>query len=101
MDEIVIGKDAKDNERIVNESKNCYWWFHLNSFPSSHVVIRNCDPSYEQIQKAAELCKSNSKFKNVKNIKVVYTQIENIEPCEDSIGSVNIISRRKCKFMKP
>lgn len=101
MNEIVIGKNAIDNERIVKESSPCDLWFHLNSFPSAHVVIRNCSPSEEIIQKAAEICKSNSKFKNVKNIKVVYTQIQNIEICEDSVGSMNIISRRKCKFIKP
>jgi len=100
METIIIGKDAQDNWDIINESSPCDIWFHLNSFPSCHVIIRDCTPTQETIQMAAELCKEKSKYKHIKNIKVVYTTISNLELAE-VIGSVNIVSRRKCKFIKP
>ena len=98
--DIVIGANNKENWDIVTESDPGHIWFHLNSFPSPHVVIRSEEPDEETILYAAALCKKKSKYKNIKNIKVVYTRIANLELGED-IGSVNILSKRKCKYILP
>ena len=101
MEDIIIGKNAQDNWDIINDSGPSDLWFHLNSFPSCHVIIRNSSPTEEVIQRAAGICKDTSKYKHVKNIKVVYTTIDNIELTLGRVGCVTILSRRRCKTIKP
>ena len=96
--EFSVGKNAQDNWRIINESDDEWLWFHLNSFPSCHVIIKSCNPSTEEILEAARICKRNSKYKNVRNIKVVYTHVKNLR-YGDEPGSVNIISKRRCNYV--
>ena len=76
--EYEVGKNAEDNWRIVKESEDNWLWFHLNSFPSAHLVIKDENPPTEYILKAANIIKNNSKYKHIKNIKIVYTHIKNL-----------------------
>jgi len=92
--EYELGKNAEDNWRIVEV------WFHLNSFPSSHLVIKDENPPTEHILNAANIVKNNSKYRHIKNIKVVYTHIKNLRLGE-KVGLVEIISKRKCNFVIP
>ena len=96
----ICGKNAEDNWKIIQQSEPEHVWFHLNAFPSAHVVIRSSNPSSEEIEHAANMCKKNSKFKNIKNIKVVYTNIGNLSKGED-VGSVIYKSKKKCSYIKP
>lgn len=98
--EYVIGKDAESNWKIFEEADENHLWFHLNSFPSCHVIIKSDDPPTEHILEAASLCKFHSKFKNVKNIKIVYTPISNLRLGE-VVGSLEIVSKRKCNYVIP
>lgn len=98
--EVVIGSNAQENWNIIEKSDPGHVWFHLNSFPSPHVIIRSENPGDEEIVAAAYLCKSKSKYKNIKNVKVVYTRVANIE-LSDTVGAVNILSKRKCKYIIP
>ena len=97
---IVIGKDARDNWNIVKQSDPAYTWVHLNSFPSPHVIIQSEDPSKEDLMKAACLCKDKSKYSRLKNIKVVYTKVENLR-LGSEVGVVEFKSRNKCNFVQP
>ena len=97
--EVVIGSNAQENWKIIRESEPSHVWFHLNSFPSPHVIIRSDNPTPSEIEAAAILCKSRSKYKNVRNIKVVYTKVDNLE-LGDEVGSVHIISERGCKYFR-
>ncbi|CAN0448040.1 unnamed protein product [Pylaiella littoralis] len=97
---VAIGANARENWDLITDSEPEHIWVHLNSFPSPHVVIRSSNPSISEIEFAAELCKANSKYKKIKNIKVMYTRIDNLK-LGDEIGSVNILSKRKCKYVIP
>ena len=98
-DLFLIGKNAEDNWRIIKESDGNWTWFHINSFPSCHVIIKDSDPSTENILEAARLCKYNTNYMNVRNVKVVYTKVNNLRIDRDRIGSVSIISKRKCNYV--
>lgn len=97
---IVCGKNAHDNWKIIEESDDDHTWLHLNSFPSPHVIIRDSNPSVEQIMEAAKICKDQSKYSNIKNIKVVYTKIDNLV-FGNEVGCVEFKSRRKCQKIIP
>lgn len=90
-----IGKNAEENWSLLDINENFYW-FHLNSFPSCHVIIEDENPDDEDISFAASLCKNNTKYKNLKNLKICYTKCSNLKKGTD-IGSVIFKSKRKVK----
>ena len=88
-----IGQNAQENWEMLNLDEN-FTWFHLKSFPSCHVVIEKRDPTQEEIVNGANLCLENTKYRNLKNIKVNYTLLKNIKKA-DKVGSVHFVSNRK------
>jgi predicted ribosome quality control (RQC) complex YloA/Tae2 family protein len=100
--QFTLGQNAQDNWNILEQLakiNNNYIWFHLNSFPSSYVIM-HCsledlrDASYNDfLIYGAQLCKSNSKYKNFTNLKICYTSLKHIKKTQ-KIGEV-IISGKK------
>lgn len=88
-----VGQNAKENWELLSLDEN-YTWFHLKSFPSCHVVIEKIDPTNDEILEGANLCLENTKYRNLKNIKVNYTLLKNIKKA-DKVGSVHFVSNRK------
>jgi len=95
--EIEMGQNAQENWDLIDKSEENDWWFHLQDYPSSHVVIhtqdyvkKKKDLDRKTIKYAALLCKQNSKMKSEKKVEVIYTQIKNVEKTED-VGSVMTI----------
>ena len=78
-----IGQNAQENWDLLDNSAN-FVWFHLRSFPSCHVV------------EGANLCLKNTKYRNLKNVKVNYTPLKNIKKA-DTIGAVHFISNKKVR----
>lgn len=94
--QILIGENKNENWELLDENRGTFYWFHLKSFPSCHVIVQTDDITEELIHHGATLCKSNTKYKNLCNLKVNYTPISNIKKA-DAIGSVSFISNRKVK----
>ena len=95
---IKIGKNQQENWDLIDSSYEKFTWLHLNSYPSGHVVIEDENPSAEVIFAAASLCKESTKYRNLKNVKVAYTFIENLKKGEE-VGSVYYHSNRKVKYV--
>jgi len=93
-----IGRNAQDNWDIIKESEEKWMWFHLDKFPSGHVIIckDNDIVTDDEIIYASNLCIQHSKYKNVPNMSVVYCEINNLKLGED-IGSVIFKSNHKTK----
>lgn len=75
---IYVGQNAKENWSLIDNNNNDYYWFHLESFSSPHVILLSSSPSKHDIQTAANYCKEYSKYKNYKPIYVIYTQLKNV-----------------------
>ena len=88
-----IGQNAQENWDLLILNEN-FTWLHLKSFPSCHVVIENEELNEEDLIEGAKLCLQNTKYRNLKNIKVNYTLLKNIKKA-DKIGAVHFISNRK------
>jgi len=93
--QIIIGENAEENWKIIDFNSN-YTWLHLNSFPSCHVIIQSDDIDNEILNYAGQLCKKNTKYKNLKNLKICYTKCNNLIKGTE-IGSVYFKSNRKVK----
>ena len=96
---IKIGQSAKENWYLIDNSNQNYIWLHLDSFPSCHIVIEDENPSNELLLESARLCKENTKYRNLKNLKICYTTISNLIKGNE-IGSVSYKSNRKVKYIQ-
>lgn len=94
--QIIIGQNSKENWNILDEYSSNAYWFHLKSFSSCFVIVNSEDIDNDIIKYAADLCKQNTKYKNVPNIKVSYTNTSNIKKA-DVEGSVYFKSNKKVK----
>ena len=92
---IKIGSNSIENWKILDESTENNIFLHLKSFPSCYVII-DCEqyPSMEIINEAAKICKNNTKYKNIKNIKVDYTLCKNVVKGE-LVGEIFYKSNKK------
>lgn len=84
-----IGRNAKDNFKLIDCADSNDWWFHLSDCPSGHCIVMNDVLTHEMILFAGNLVKQNSKMKD-KRVKIIYTQIKNIKKTT-TIGQVKIL----------
>jgi len=73
-----LGRNATENFQLIDDADKDDWWFHLDGHPSGHVVVDSSILDEKIKVFAGQLVKDNSKMKNNKNIKIVFTQIKNI-----------------------
>jgi len=90
-----IGQNDKDNTDLIKNSENEWFWFHLEKFPSCHVIICKSEISGAEITTAAQLVKDNSKYK-FNNIGINYCQVKNLVH-GDKAGSVSFVSNKQVK----
>lgn len=100
---IRLGQFDSENTSLVSKSTNNDIWFHLQSGPSPHLILSN-NEDIKRIKKeviiyCAELVKSHSKMKNMKNIYVIFTKVSNIK-LTNKPGEIEIISNHKIKRIK-
>ena len=91
----VIGRNAKENFDIIDESSKKDMWFHIKNDSSCHVIALMPPDKLTKkslhtiIKRGALICKQNSRFKSDKNVTIIYTHIENIAKTE-TVGLVMV-----------
>ena len=103
-----IGQNAQDNFDIIDNANPCDLWFHLADYSSCHVIATMPEDDDIKIDKkvlkqivnsAALLCRKHTqKIENLQNVKVVYTNIENVEKTEKK-GCVQFKDESKLKYV--
>tara|TARA_B100000482_G_scaffold191666_1_gene177372 strand:+ start:2242 stop:2568 length:327 start_codon:yes stop_codon:yes gene_type:complete len=90
-----LGENAKENWELISETKNNnFYWVHLDSFPSGHVIIETQTPTTLIINEAGKFCLENTKYRSLKNVHAVITRVSNLI-LSDKIGQVEFKSKRK------
>jgi hypothetical protein len=102
-----IGNNAQENWDLLDKSQKInqdYIWFHLNSFPSCYVImystIKDLESLYSQneieefLNYGANLCKENSKYSYLNDLKILYSPLKKIKKTE-KVGEVIISGKRK------
>ncbi len=95
---ILLGENAKENWKLLDCEPE-YYWLHLSSFNSGHVIVKNPNPDEETLEYAAKICKKHTKYRNLKNIKVDCTKRMNLEK-GDEIGEIVFKSLRQVRILK-
>ena len=101
----ILGETAEENWNILDEAKKeneYYIWFHLNSFPSGYVIMYSTltdltDNVNEYLLFASNLCKNNTKYRNLYDIKICYSILKKLEKTKN-VGE--IIVRGKKNIIK-
>lgn len=93
-----VGDNENDNFQIIDRAKLNDLWFHVDGRSSCHVIaILPEEHTYnkKQLHKIAIqgsiLCKQFSKYKSVKNLAIMYTNVEKVNKTE-KIGAVAVES---------
>ncbi len=85
------------NSKELGNSKE-FLWFHLDEFPSAHVVICIEEPNNEEINYACELVIQHSKYSKFSK-KIIYTKIKNLKLGPD-VGSVIFRKFDECMYKR-
>jgi predicted ribosome quality control (RQC) complex YloA/Tae2 family protein len=80
---IKVGETAQDNWDIIGDAENSDIWFHVDKFPSCHVILETDSTQLKKIHRSvlnycASLCKEGSKQKNAKKVSIIYTEVKNV-----------------------
>jgi predicted ribosome quality control (RQC) complex YloA/Tae2 family protein len=94
-----VGRNAKDNWKLLDESKPDEYFFHLSSFSSGYVIVETNDLTDKIIYNASLLCKDFTKYRSINNLKVDYCLCSNLTKT-DKIGEVVYKKKRDVKQFK-
>jgi predicted ribosome quality control (RQC) complex YloA/Tae2 family protein len=89
---LLLGQNAKENHLLIDNADPNDWWFHIDNSPSGHCIVESININNELILQAATFVKDNSKVKNNKKIKIIYTQIKNIKKTKNP-GEVILLNK--------
>jgi len=100
-----VGETAKENWELLDKLRlenPDYLWFHLNSFPSPYVIMKTTLIELSSDEKrlhdcllyAATLCKQNTRYRHLNDIKVCYTTLKKLKP-GNKVGEVIISGKTK------
>jgi predicted ribosome quality control (RQC) complex YloA/Tae2 family protein len=89
-----IGRNAKDNDKLIKDSEYEDMWFHLEDISGPHIVINNGGKTLtkESLKYIGGLFREYKTGLH-KKYKVIYTEIKNITSTK-TIGQVNCKNTR-------
>ena len=84
-----IGKNAMENDQLLNEANQNDLWFHLEGNASPHgILFTNGEKAGKnELWQCANMVKMGSKLKALKNVNVIFTERRNVKKTE-KIGAV-------------
>jgi len=98
--DFLVGQNAQENHDLIDAADEEDLWFHVSEHPSCHVIGKipdgvDIDKSdlMKVVKQGAVICKSFSKFKSDKNVKIDYTWIKNVTKLKTP-GSVSIVDAK-------
>jgi hypothetical protein len=95
-----LGQSAEENWCLLDEAKDNNIFFHLSSFPSGYVILSyDGKLTTEILRIGAEICKKNTKYRNIRDLKVDFCYVDNLYKGE-KVGEVYFKSNRKVQQIK-
>ena len=97
--EVILGENANENWKLIDDSDGDYIWMHLESYPSGHIIIKSNKVSKQFLNQAAQICKDHTKYRSIPQLRACYTCVSNLVKCGKP-GSVQFVSNRQVKSIK-
>ncbi len=77
---VLVGKNNYQNDWLTLKKANkSDYWFHVKNMPGSHVILRDDQPTDQDIKEAAEIAAFFSKAQNSAHIQVDYVQDKRVK----------------------
>lgn len=77
---VLVGKNNYQNDWLTLKKANKLdYWFHVKNMPGSHVILRDDQPTDQDIKEAAEIAAFFSKAKNSAHVQVDYVQDKRVK----------------------
>ncbi|HAP32574.1 MAG TPA: hypothetical protein DCQ14_05945 [Firmicutes bacterium] len=77
-EEILVGRNNRQNELLLRHADPADLWFHAKEMPGAHVILKGRKAGKEGIEAAAMLAAIHSRGARSANVPVDYTQVMNI-----------------------
>ncbi|EFC39849.1 predicted protein [Naegleria gruberi] len=94
---IIVGENAKENDKIRQEASQNDLWFHLEDVSSPHVILKPNNSSSssssfpaQAIYYAGVLCKAYSKQKATQTSSVIYAPRKSVKTVKEIDGRVEV-----------
>ena len=109
---IVLGTSAQENTDLIKKALPSWWWLHLDSVASGHVIIMTDMIDDNIIEFAAHICIKHvsdrkragalyrRKGESEQQFNALVTRISNLVIDQGSLGEVEFKSRSKRKLLK-
>ena len=109
---IMQGMNAIENIDLISQSQQSWWWLHLDTIPSGHIIIMSDTIDNNVIDFAANICingvsqkKQNKALwvkNNTKQFTIIMTRISNLiyQDNDLEIGEVKFKSQSRKKIIK-
>lgn len=99
--EYIIGQNASENFKIIDDANEFDMWFHIDGYPSCHVLCSIPNNVSKKdllkiIKRGALYCKEHSKYNSEKSVSVIYTYVKNVTKT-DVVGTVITNNAKKIK----
>jgi predicted ribosome quality control (RQC) complex YloA/Tae2 family protein len=89
----IVGRNAADNWRIIEEADGYDLWVHLQDQPSCHVIIENTkELTKDHILYGCNLCKEFSKITGRKTVRLSVLERRHIKKGK-CVGEVTLLSK--------
>lgn len=104
--EVLVGKNAQNNDLLTFKFANKYdLWFHAQSVPGSHVIIRSRErgqfPPMNIIEQVASIAAYFSAAKNSSTVAVNYTEVRYVRKPRKSKPGTALLTQSKTIFVQP
>jgi predicted ribosome quality control (RQC) complex YloA/Tae2 family protein len=99
---VLVGATDADNDYLsIKLAKPLDWWFHADTVPGSHVILRaklDAEPDRDTLHLAAGIAAYHSKARNAGLVRVYCTRARHVKkPRASKVGTVTV---RKGKVLK-
>ena len=103
--QIWIGKNAKSNDKIVQQSHKEDVWLHARGVPGSHVVIRMANnknmPEKALIEEVASYAAFNSKAKGSNLVPVIFTKRKYVRKPKGAAPGAVLVQKEEVELVSP
>ena len=99
---VLVGQNAAENWNLLASAKKKHWFFHLTDFSSCYVVLEcTNEPSTEDKQTCAQICREHSQHKLTGPIKVDATPCGNVkfDRKRDAVGECEYKDEDKVEIL--
>ena len=98
--EILVGKNAMQNDRLTQEAPGEAMWLHAKDMPGSHVIIRaEGDIPAETLKQAAQLAAWYSKGQRSSMVPIDYTRRKYVKKPSGAAPGKVIYTHQKTAYM--